>query len=57
MTTYDDETARVANAIRPLLQYEADLVDCFRQTDGPDAGQIFVVLRGRDNDEMMLKLC
>jgi len=56
MTTYDNETARVANAIRALLAYEADLVDCFRQNYGPDAGQIFVVLRSRDDDDMMLKL-
>lgn len=52
MTTYDDETARVANAIRPLLQYEADLVDCFRD----DEGSLMIVLRGRNDDEMMFKL-
>lgn len=51
MPTYDDETTRIADAIRPLLQYEADLVDVFRDDSG-----IHVVLRTNDDDEIMLRV-
>lgn len=52
MTTYDDETTAVGNAVRELLQYEADLIECFRD----DEGSLMIVLRGRNDDEMMFKL-
>lgn len=48
---YDEHTTRIADAIRPMLEYEADLVDVFR-----DASGINVVLRTRDDDEIMLRV-
>lgn len=48
---YNPETARIYNLIRPLLQYEADLVDVFHDDSG-----INVVLRTRDDDEIMLQV-
>lgn len=47
----DPEILELDNQIRPLLRYEADLVDIFRDDSG-----INVVLRTRDDDEIILKL-